>query len=405
MDLLSFKYRAVNPSGRVVTGYCESASLREARSHLLGESLNVLTLQESRKRSGRKTSSRRVRINSAERGRLTANLHTIVSSAIPLSRGLRLLAEEAENERVSALLHEVKGSVDRGMTFTESLRRHPEVFPPVYCSMVQAGESTGALEDVFLDLKEYLEWQDEQKRFLRKSLLPPCIVICGVFGLILVLMLFVIPSFENLFVQLQLPVPAETKTVFEWSGFVRESGLYVLGGVVCAVLATVLASRRQSFRFAIETVLHRVPVAGKLLEQLAMMRFLRNFHLMMRNGIALAPALHECVGLVSSQKLSRAVRSVEQRIMRGSRLAEAMRSSEAFPNMVVGLVTAGEESGRLAETLRHVYGLFEREVQERFAHLLNLVTPLSTLFLGLVVGGVAVILLNTLFSVYNVVGN
>lgn len=405
MQLIHYRYRAVDPTGRIVSGRCDAATDHEAKAHIRGEGLEVVSMRRAKKASSRRVRGKGVRITSAERSRLTANLYTVVSSHVPLSRGLRLLSEEAENERVSTLLSEIKASIDRGQTLTEALGRHPEVFPPVYVAMVGAGESSGALEDVLLDLKNYLDWQDDQRRFLRKNLVPPAIVICGVMGLIGLLILFVVPSFEDLFLELQLPLPAETEFVFGWSRVLRENGGSILAVITLFGIGTLVAFRNHSFRLTVENVLHRVPVAGALLERIALMRFSRNFQLTVRNGIALATALHQCADLVGSEKLRQAVLAVEKKIVRGSRLAEAMKSTGAFPNMVVGLVTAGEESGQLAETLQRVHGMLEREVQERFSHLLNLVTPLSTLFLGLVVGGVAVTLLSTLFSLYSAVGS
>jgi type II secretory pathway component PulF len=219
-----------------------------------------------------------------------------------------------------------------------------------------------------------------------------------------VLILFVVPTFKDLFIDLDLGLPDEAKIVFAVSDYLRDSGPGLLVGLISLLVAGSYCLRYPSFRLALEDLLRRVPVAGRLMDRMALMRLARNLHLLLRNGIALSSSLDQCVGLVGSERLRKAVIEVQQKIRRGSRLAESMKSTGAFPGMIVGLVSAGEESGQLSETLLHIHGSLDREVRERFAHLLNLVTPLVTVALGLVVGGIAVTLLSTLFSLYSAVG-
>ncbi len=326
-------------------------------------------------------------------------LATMMKAGVPLVQALDIVGRGHNNPAMQDLILSIKNDIEGGTSLTNALRKHPLYFDDLFCNLVEAGEQAGVLETLLDRIATYKEKTESIKKKIKKALFYPTAVI-GV-GIIVtaILLIFVVPTFKDLFESFGAELPAFTQMVIDLSNFVREYWWMILLGLAATVvILSNLWKRSPKFREAVDRMMLKAPIFGPILQKSALARFARTTSTMFAAGVPMVEALDSVAGATGSVVFGNAVREMRDDIATGQSLKLAMEQHEIFPHMVRQMVAIGEESGALDEMLAKVADFYEEEVDNAVDSLSSLLEPLIMAILGILVGGLVVAMYLPIFK-------
>ena len=329
---------------------------------------------------------------------LTQALFEALDAGVPLLGTFRAVAEQEEDPRIAALLDELGERVAAGESLAEAMSSFPSSFPGIYCALVRAGEQSGTLPQVLQSVAGFLEWRLEIVATVRQAIVYPVVVMTAGYGMVLFMLSFVIPRLGAVLSKMGGELPAASRMLIDVSGFVAANlGWIVLGSVAAVVLGRVLM-RQPTVGAAALSLLGTLPVVRNLLFTLAIAQFSRTFGVLLHAGLTMTNALELGGAAVSLPRVRAGLDRTRERILAGARLGEALRAEAVLPPVALSMVYVGEEAGRLPATFDRLSQLYDREVKAGVKKALGLLEPIVTVLLGLVVGGVAVLVVATIYT-------
>lgn len=318
-------------------------------------------------------------------------LATMMSSGVPLVQAFEIVGRGHENAGMQELILSIKSDVEAGNNLTDALRKHPLYFNDLYCNLIQAGEHAGILEAILHKLATYMEKTEALKSKIKSALFYPAAVIVVAFIIVTILMIFVIPQFQDLFSGFGADLPALTQFLIDTSHWFV-GNWYILFGAIIAVIFAFMEGKKRSKAFAhfLDRISLKIPVVGMILEKSAIARYARTLETMFAAGTPLVEAMNSVAGACGNIIYYDAVMRMRDEISTGTQLQSAMRDTGLFPNMVVQMVAIGEESGAIDTMLGKVADWYEQEVDDAVEALTSLLEPMIMAFLGVVIGGIVV---------------
>ncbi len=360
------------------------------------------TSEEGSKVKRRMTSNSRIPLG--ELNDFTKNLWTQMDAGVPLLRALEVEQEQSQGTKLESVLEETISEIKSGATFSESLSHAPKIFSRVYRNLVKAGESSGDLAKVLFSLSEFLEWTEEITKTIKKAVRYPLIVLVGVIGVLLFILGFVFPKFEELFGKMGDQLPTSAAVLLETGKFINGHALEIVGGMIF-IGATVYYLLRKGYgRELLLSLVSRIPVAGPVMKAIDLARFTRTLSVLQGSGIPLVQGIELATQSVSEPNLVEELEEVRDHLTQGEPFTRALSHTENFPPLVINLVSVGEESGRMDQCLSRLADHFDREARERVDVAIAWMEPAITIFLGVVVGGMAAIILSSLYKAMLAVG-
>jgi type IV pilus assembly protein PilC len=318
---------------------------------------------------------------------------------IPMVQALQIASEDCEHVRFKLVLQELKRHVEAGQQLCEALEKYPKVFSLQFVSLVRAGEQSSALPETFMELKRYMEWQEQIVADVRQATIYPVIVLIVVCTFVLMLFTFVIPKFVLLLKQANVALPLMTRIVFGASDFAKATWwIWLLGGIL--IPTALHLARRASEPFAIfyDRVKFRLPIFGELNHMLAVSRFAHNLAVLYRSGVIITQALKLCEGLVGSTLLGKVCAELSRRVESGDPLSDAMRTYDVFPLLLIRMAVMGEKTGNLDHALENVADYYNLVIPRRIKKIFSILEPSLIIFLVFVVGGVALAIFTPILS-------
>jgi type IV pilus assembly protein PilC len=314
-------------------------------------------------------------------------------------QAFEIIAGGQKNVRFKNMLTEVKNGIEGGSAMHEALNRYPVHFDELYRNLVRAGESAGVLDTVLDTVATYKERMEAIKSKIKKALFYPMMVMVVALLVSMVLLLFVVPVFQQVFTDAGAALPAPTQVVISASKFMQAYWWLVIGVIVGSIVALVMAKNRsQKVAHFLDRVSLRLPIIGNILRQSAIARFARTLGVTFHAGVPLVEALDAVAGATGSVVYGDAVRQMRDDIAVGHQLQLAMRQTGLFPNMVVQMTAIGEESGALDSMLFKVAEFYEEEVNNAVDTLSTLLEPIIMVILGVIVGGMVISLYLPIFK-------
>lgn len=404
-----FAYKGVTSSGRSTRGHVDAESGRAARLRLRRDGVFLTELVEARsapKDAGAGTAATAVRTSSGRRLSLdllrpisgmdlaiaTRQLATLLGAGVPLVSALGALAEQVENPRLKGVVGRVRDRVNEGASLADALAQAGP-FSELYVSMVRAGETSGALEQVLARLADYLESQVRTRNKVATILIYPCIMLFVAIGVVVALVTVVLPQITQLLESLNRPLPFYTVAIIELSEVARSWWWAFLLAAAALFLAGQRAVQTERGRYAWDRFKLRVPVFGKLIRHLAVSRFTRTLSTLLGGGISIVKALDISRYVANNVVLGGALEEARDSITEGASIAAPLRASGEFPPLVTHMVDVGERSGELEAMLSKVADTYEEQVENAVGRLTALLEPVLIM---LMVGIVLVIILATL---------
>ena len=396
-----FVWEGVDRKGTRVKGEAQASNEILLKADLRRQGINPLKVKKKPKPllggRGKKIIPKDIAIFSRQ-------LATMMTAGVPLVQAFEIIGRGHEKPAMQDLIMNIKNDVESGTALSHSLEKHPKYFDDLFCNLVDAGEQSGALETLLDKIATYKEKTEELKGKVKKALFYPTAVLVVAFIVSGILLLFVVPQFQELFVGFGADLPAFTQMVINLSEFMQNYWWMVLFGVGVIIFAFINAkSRSPSFRRGLDKFSLKIPVIGQILEKSAIARFARTLATMFAAGVPLVEAMESVAGATGNAIFQEATLRMKDEVATGTQLQQSMRSTGLFPNMVVQMVAIGEESGSLDEMLGKVADFYEQEVDNLVDGLSSLLEPLIMAILGVVVGGLVIAMYLPIFKLGAVV--
>ncbi len=325
---------------------------------------------------------------------------TMIDAGLPIVQCLDMLATQSENHRFRRVLAGVKAEVEGGKSLSESMASYPKVFDGLFSNLVAAGEAGGILDVIFRRLSTYLEKAAKLRRQVRGAMVYPSVIF--VVGLIVVMVMItrVLPVFEKMFKDLGAgSLPAPTRFVLAISHGVTDHAFIVGGGAAAIVIAFALAMRTEKGRYALDTVLLRMPVLGPVMRKVAVARFTRTLGTLLSSGVAILDGLEIVAKTAGNRVVGRAIMYARAKIAEGKDIASPLLETGVFPPMVVQMIGVGEQTGAMDDMLQKIADFYEDEVDTAVSAMTALLEPIMLVFLGGVVGGMLIAMYMPIFEV------
>ncbi len=401
-----FRYKAASPAGEVSEGDLEARDEATALERL--QALGLIPIRIEPAEAGRPASAggrfSRQRISQDQVGTLTGELATLVRSGLPLDRALELLIGLSPNPRMQALMTQVRDEVRGGAALSKALEAHPTVFSRFYVGMIRAGEAGGALGTVLTRIAEFMERSKELKETVASALIYPTILVLASVTSVMLLLIFVVPQFSQMFEQSGKALPLATQIVIAAGDLLRKYwwaipvGIFLIWRYFVWQMGSVERKTAWDGRFL------RLPLVGDLLTKIEVARFARTLGTLLANGIPLLAALGVVKDTVGNRVIANGLGAAREQLQAGQGLSKPLMAQGVFPPLAVHMVSVGEETGRLDEMLTRVADVYDREVSLAVKRMLALLEPVMILGLGLIIGGIIISILLAILKVNSLVG-
>ncbi|HET7213948.1 MAG TPA: type II secretion system F family protein [Terriglobia bacterium] len=392
-----FVCRIGTGAGQVLNQTHEASSEGELRARLASQGYFVFSIRPKSILAMRVGPQRRGKISEDDFLIFNQQFMTLSKSGLPLQKSLEMLARQSRSESLRAAVDEVKERVRGGALLSEAFESMGK-FPKIYCATLRAGERSGTLDKV---LGQYITYQKTARSFRKKflsALIYPIFLLIFLCALIVLIDTFIIPRFSELYHELNVPMPPLTVFVIGLGMAIKRAGVFVLIGIVLAVMGLRSLGRSQAARLQWDKLKFRLPVAGKLLLKFSVAEFVRTLSTLLQGGLPIVAGLQSSAGSVSSPLLARGLEQARIEVMGGRPLSESLRMTGFFPPMALDMIEVGETTGALPSMLESVAEFFEEDVNIDLSTLVAMVDPIMIASIAIVVLFVLVAFYLPLFS-------
>ena len=398
----TFLWEGTNKQGKRVKGEMPGASDALVKAALRRQGVTPLKVKKKPKAlfgggGGKK-------ITPGEIAVFARQLATMMTAGVPLIQSFDIVGRGHENPSMEKLIMTVKGDVEGGMTLGDAMSKHPFYFDDLFVNLVNAGEASGALETMLDKIATYKEKSESLKGKIKKALMYPVSVVIVAFIVSAILLIFVVPQFQELFSGFGAELPAFTQMVIELSVVFQAYWWAIFGGIGGVVYVFMEVKKRsRKFREILDRLALKAPVFGDIVYKAAIARFARTLATMFAAGVPMVDAMASVAGATGNIVYERATLTMKDEVASGQQLQVVMRDTGLFPNMMLQMVAIGEESGALEDMLSKVADFYEEEVDNAVDALSSLMEPMIMAFLGVVVGGLVVAMYLPIFKMGEVV--
>lgn len=375
----TFDFAGRDSGGTLIRGRMEARSDTGARARLAARGLFITRLRE-------RARARRRGVRQEEVVLFTQHLAMLLGAGLPLLQALETLAEQTEDARLREVVRGTADSIQQGLTLSQTLARHPELFPPVYIGVVRNGEVSGRLDDALARLGAYLERDLEFRRKVRDALVYPAIVLTLAAVVMAIFLVYIIPAFDRVYRSVGADLPLPTQVLLAGSRLFRGNLPLVILAGASLIIRPVRFALWARVSGPLQRLVRRLPQARALTETIVLSRFVHALGAMLQSGVPVLPALEVAGQAAGSEEFGPIVKFLQGQISQGRRFSEALQQTRRFPPMIIRMVAVGEESGRLDAMLQRAAVLMDREFELRMRRFLTFLEPALTLLLGGVIG-------------------
>lgn len=330
----------------------------------------------------------------------TRQFSTMIDAGLPLVQCLDILGKQSENPSFRAVLLDVKGHVESGASFSDSLRRHPKVFDDLFVNLVAAGEVAGILDTILQRLGAYIEKAAKLKRQVKGAMAYPIGVLVIASVVIAVLLSKVIPTFQNMFKELKAgALPGPTQFVIDISHGFRDNVGIILATLIAGSIGFTTALKYPAGRLAFDTIILKVPIIGDVLRKVIVARFTRTLGTLLGAGVPILDALDITAASAGNVVVKKGILYARTKVSEGKDLAGPLAESRVFPTMVIQMISVGEQTGAMDTMLQKIAEFYDEEVDVAVGSLTALIEPFMMVFLGVVVGGMIIAMYLPIFEI------
>ena len=398
----TFVFKGRNRLNEIIAGERDAATQDELRALLRREQVVLTQATEKGREIAIPKLGRRKKVGAKELAVFTRQFSVMIDAGLPLVQCIDILGEQQQNAYFKDVLRQVRQNVEEGATLFQAMERHPKVFDSLYTHMVEAGETGGVLDLILQRLATLIEKVVKLKRSIVSAMIYPVAVITVAIGAIALIMIVVIPQFEQIFLGLLGPgelLPLPTRIVMGISGFIAG-----WGGLTLAVIGIGIGVglnfyyKTANGRWNIDKILLKVPIFGSILRKVAVARFSRILSTLLSSGVPILQSLNITAKTAGNVVIEDAIIKVRQGVERGENFVDPLKATGVFPHMVSQMIGVGEQTGAMDAMLGKIADFYEEEVDTAIADLLGLMEPVLIAFLGITIGSIVISMYLPLFS-------
>jgi len=393
----TFKWTGTDKTGKKISKTMNAENVAAVKKELRRQGIIPKSVRKQQVR-------RKGKVKAADISLFSRQLATMMESGVPLVQSFEIIGRGHENPAMSDLLMAIKGDIEGGAGLAEAMSKHPLHFDDLYINLITAGEQAGALENLLDKIATYKEKTESMKKKIKKAMTYPISVLVVAIIVTVILLVKVIPQFENLFKGFGADLPAFTQFVVGISLFVRTNFIFLFGIPAIIISSLIYLNKRsKKFRTGKDKLLLKLPILGDVVRKSSIARFARTLATMFTAGVPLVEALDSVAGATGNIVYENATREIRDEVSTGQRLQIAMSNTGLFPNMVVQMIAIGEEAGSL-DTLSSNADYYEEEVDNAVDNMSTLMEPIIMGFLAIVVGGLVIAMYLPIFKMGSVIG-
>lgn len=397
-----FNYVARGQDGDRVTGTQEAQDARALTASLRSEGLVPISVDEVDPKAvfvEQATRRKAGRVKQIDVAEFVRQLSVLLDASVGLVTALEDLAAQEEKKQFSQVLEDVRNKVMGGNPLSSSLKDHPRVFNPLLCAMAKAGEETGRLEEVLADLAEYMETVIALKRKVKTALTYPAFVAIVFSGAVAFMFLFLLPKFQDIFSSLGRDLPLLTQWALACSTGLRHWFPLILLLTIVVGVATHTAGRTDRGRMYLHSLLLKIPIAGPLVMQVSLARFLDTLATLQRSGVPILTSIDIAANTVGNTLIERELTIARDGLMKGSFLSKELAKSGLFPRMMIRMISVGEQTGKMDELLARTASYYRAEAEAGIQRMTAMIEPLIMVLMGVVVGFVVFAVYMPIFQI------
>jgi type IV pilus assembly protein PilC len=392
-----FEWEGKDRNGKQVRGETRAAGENQVKASLRRQGVTPTKIKKRGMRSGKSIKAKDLAI-------FTRQLATMMKAGVPLLQAFDIVGRGNPNPSVTKLLNDIRMDVETGTSLSTAFRKYPIYFDNLYCNLVEAGESAGILDALLDRLAVYMEKTEAIKSKIKSALMYPITVLIVAFVVVAVIMIFVIPSFKQVFTSFGGELPAPTLIVIAMSEFFVSYWYLIFGGLGGGVYFFLQAwKRNEKVQAVMDRIMRKLPIFGVLVEKSCIARWTRTLSTMFAAGVPLVEALDSVGGAAGNIVYQEATLKIQQEVSTGTALTAAMTNANLFPSMVLQMCAIGEESGSIDHMLGKAADFYESEVDDMVAGISSLMEPIIIVILGTVIGGIVVAMYLPIFKLGQVV--
>ncbi len=396
--MAKFRFSAISPDGSTITGIEEAVTASMARRALAERDLAPIQITE--KKSLLQFEITREKVPRRELMHFSRQLAVFMKAGIPVLEALEVLSDEVGSVQFKRILAEMADDLHAGETFASAADAHPEAFPPYYLGILRSAELTGNLDTVLEQLAEYIERDTEARRKITSALIYPGIVLVLSIVAVVVITGFVLPRFKTFFASLHAKLPLPTRALIAIANFCVSDWFVFAGLVAIVVILAILGTSTRRGRATRDVIILRVPVLGDLIRTAILERFCRILCSMVGAGVPLPEALQVTGNATTNAVFQRGLNTAREEMLRGEGLAGPLAHTDLFPTAARRMFLVGESTGTLDKQLDTAAHYFDRELDYKLKHFTSLFEPAVILFVGVIVGFVAIALVSAMYGIY-----
>jgi type IV pilus assembly protein PilC len=392
-----YEWEGKDRNGKQVRGEIRAAGENQVKSSLRRQGVTPTKIKKRRMRSGKSIKPKDLAI-------FTRQLATMMKAGVPLLQAFDIVGRGNPNPSVTKLLNDIRTDVETGTSLSVAFRKFPIYFDNLYCNLVEAGESAGILDQLLDRLAVYMEKTEAIKSKIKSALMYPITVLIVAFVVVSVIMIFVIPSFKQVFTSFGGELPMPTLVVIAMSEFFIQYWYLIFGGIGGGVYFFLESwKRNEKMQKVMDRIMLKLPIFGILVEKSCIARWTRTLSTMFAAGVPLVEALDSVGGASGNAVFADATVKIQQEVSTGTALTAAMTNANLFPSMVLQMCAIGEESGSIDHMLGKAADFYEAEVDDMVAGISSLMEPIIIVILGTVIGGIVVAMYLPIFKLGQVV--
>ena len=397
--MAQFKYLAVAQDGTKLKATTEAMSAESLRNELLGRQLEVKKISE--KRGFNKIEITKQKVKRQEIMHFSRQISAFVRAGIPIVDAIQTVKEGTTNERFRDILQDIAEQIQTGIPFSEALARHSDVFPNYYIGILRSAEITGQLDVVLDQLSVYLERDLESRQKLKSAMTYPAIVLVMSLVTVIILVGFVLPRFTGFFKEFNAKLPLPTQMLLDFSDFTQQWWFAIIGGGFAIFISTFLFLKTERGQLTKDRIFLRLPLFGDVVQYAVIERFCRIVSAMMKAGVPLPEAMQAAIEGSNNRVYADALTKAREAMLEGEGIAGPIGDTGLFPAAATQMLRVGEDTGTLDAQLDSAANYYARELDYKLKKVTSLAEPAIIIFMGLVVGFVAVALVSAMYGVFN----
>lgn len=403
-----FKWEGLNAQGKKVSGEIEAKTAQAVFNVLKAQKISVNPKSIREKGKGMEMEIKLPGFKPKVKGKdvviFTRQLATMIDAGLPLVQALDIQAKGTDNKAFKKVLNAVRESIESGETLAAGMAKHPEVFDDLFVNMITAGESGGILDIILERLALQLEKGMKLQREVKTAMIYPSVVISAAVIVTCVLLIFVIPTFAELFQDFGSALPLPTQIVINISNFMLSNWFFIFGGAGGAFGSLMRFSKTERGKETLHPIALKIPVFGDIIRKVAVARFTRTLGTMISSGVPILEALLICAKTSGNKVVQRDVMNARVSISEGQSMIVPLSESTVFPSMVISMIGVGEQTGQLDAMLNKIADFYEDEVDTAVHAMKQLIEPIMILVLGVIIGGLIVAMYLPIFKLGSIVG-